>query len=82
MPAKDAHHEAVIEALEKDGWQITHDPLRILWQEKVMFVDLGAEPIIAAENAQEKSAVEIKTFANPNAITDIHPAAGQYIFYQ
>ena len=47
-----------------------------------MFVDLGAEPIIAAEKAQEKIAVEIKTFVNPHAINDIHSAAGQYIFYR
>lgn len=82
MPAKDIHHNAVIEALKKDGWQITHDLLRVLWQEKVMFVDLGAEPIIAAEKAKEKIAVEVKTFINPSAISDIHPAAGQYVFYR
>lgn len=82
MPAKDIHHGAVIEALKKVGWKITHDPLRVLWQGKVMFVDLGAEPIIAAEKAQEKIAVEIKTFVNPHAINDIHSAAGQYIFYR
>lgn len=82
MSAKDKHHDAVIEALKKDGWKITHSPLRILWEQKVMFVDLGAEPIIAAEKEQEKIAVEIKTFANPNALNDIHPAAGQYVFYR
>lgn len=59
MSAKDTHHDAVVEALEKDGWKITHDPLRILWEQKVMFVDLGAEPIIAAEKEHEKIAVEI-----------------------
>lgn len=82
MPAKDTYHDAVREALEKDGWKITHDPLRIVWQGKTMFVDLGAEPIIAAEKEHEQIAVEIKTFSNPDAVNDIHPAVGQYIFYR
>lgn len=48
---------AVREALRKDGWTITHDPLRVLWQEKTLFVDLGAERILAAERGPEKIAV-------------------------
>jgi len=82
MPARDTYHDAVCKALEKDGWKITHDPLRILWQGKVMFVDLGAEPIIAAEKEHQRIAVEIKTFPNPNGVNDIHEAAGQYVFYR
>jgi hypothetical protein len=31
MPAKDFYHETVKNALLKDGWQITHDPLRLSW---------------------------------------------------
>lgn len=29
MPARDAFHDAVRHALEKDGWTITHDPFPI-----------------------------------------------------
>jgi hypothetical protein len=29
MPAKDIYHDTVKNALVKDGWTITHDPLRI-----------------------------------------------------
>ena len=29
MPAKDIHHDTVKNALIKDGWTITHDPLRL-----------------------------------------------------
>lgn len=82
MPAKDIHHDVVRRALEADGWKITNDPLRVLWQNKVLFVDLGAEPIIAAEKEQEQIAVEIKTFSNPDAVNSIHSAVGQYIFYR
>ncbi len=29
MSAKDAFHEVVKTALQKDGWQITHDPYNL-----------------------------------------------------
>ena len=29
MPAKDTYHEAVVGALNKEGWTITDDPLTI-----------------------------------------------------
>ncbi len=38
-------------ALERDGWTITHDPLRLRWGAKDLYVDLGAEQILAAEKA-------------------------------
>ena len=30
MPAKNLYHDAVIAALQTDGWSITHDPLHQL----------------------------------------------------
>ena len=62
MPARDIYHETVKNALVKDGWTITHDPLRLrLRRGKNLFVDLGAERLLAAERGTEKIAVEIKT---------------------
>jgi hypothetical protein len=29
MPARDLYHDAVKNALVKDGWTITHDPIRL-----------------------------------------------------
>ncbi len=29
MPAKDIYHDTVKKALIKDGWKITHDPLKL-----------------------------------------------------
>ncbi len=50
MPAKDKFHDVVKVALEKDGWQITHDPLLLRIQGIAdMYVDLGAEKLIAAD---------------------------------
>lgn len=46
MPAKDIYHDAVKNALIKEGWIITDDPLHLKWGQKDMYVDLGAkEPI-------------------------------------
>lgn len=58
MPAKDRYHDAVKAALVRDGWTITHDPLTLRWGKKDMFVDLGAEKLLAAEKGERKIAVE------------------------
>ena len=29
MPARDSHHNTVRSAIEKDGWTVTNDPLRV-----------------------------------------------------
>ena len=63
MPAHDIYHDTVKSALVKDGWTITHDPIRLrLRRGKNLFVDLGAELLLAAERGAEKIAVEIKSF--------------------
>lgn len=82
MPAKDIFHDIVKRALQKDGWVITHDPLFVEWGEAEMYVDLGAEKLIAAQKDQEKIAVEIKSFLAPSVMSDFHNAVGQYIDYR
>ncbi|MFP4123380.1 MAG: element excision factor XisH family protein [Coleofasciculus sp.] len=47
MPAKDIYHDTVKNALIKDDWIITNDPLTIEWGKKDLFIDLGAEKLIA-----------------------------------
>lgn len=49
MPRKDAIHDAVKTALTKDGWQVTDDPLFLEHGDDDMYVDLGAERLLAAE---------------------------------
>lgn len=43
MPAKDIYHDHVRNALIKDGWTITHDPLVLKWGLKDLYINLGAE---------------------------------------
>lgn len=83
MPAKDIYHETVKTALIKDGWIITSDPFRIrLAKGKNLFVDLGAERLIAADKGLEKIAVEIKSFRRSSDIKDLEEALGQFVLYE
>ena len=81
MSAKDIFHEAVKQGLQKDGWMITDDPLKFKFGNVNFRVDLGAERLIGAERAEEKIAVEIKSFLNPSAVTDFYSALGQFLSY-
>ncbi len=82
MPARDIFHDAVRKGLEKEGWVITDDPLRIRSGRVDMQIDLGAERIIAAEKGEEKIAVEIKSFISPSNISEFHTALGQFLNYR
>lgn len=79
--AKDFIHDAVKNALVKDGWIITHDPLTIKYGDLPVFVDLGAERVIAAQRNQKKIAVEIKSFIGRSVMRDMERALGQYVVY-
>jgi len=82
MATIDLIHNAVKNALIKDGWTITHDPYVIKYEEVTLFADLGAERAIAAELAGNKIVVEIKSFVGRSPIQDIKIALGQYDLYQ
>jgi hypothetical protein len=84
MPARDIFHETVKQALIKDGWTITADPFVIKLRDSDMnvYVDLAAERIIAAEKANEKIAVEVKSFVGTSFMMDFHEALGQFLDYR
>ena len=82
MPRKDLYHNQVRRALEKDGWTITHDPMRFRWKGRTIWPDLGIEKVIAAERGAEKIAVEIKSFTNAALLADFYEALGQYDVYK
>ncbi len=80
--AKDIFHQQVKNALIKDRWNITHDPLTIRISEAVKLqIDLAAESAIGAERDSEKIAVEIKSFIGESDISSFHTALGQYLNY-
>jgi hypothetical protein len=82
VAAHDIFHDAVKHAREKEGWLITHDPLSLQIGGVEMYIDLGAEQLIAAEKQGEKIAVEIKSFVAVSVLYEFHLAIGQYRNYQ
>lgn len=53
--ARDFFHHTVENALIKDGWIITHDPLFIKLENKKLTydIDIGAEKIVSAEKIEK-----------------------------
>ncbi|MFN9736013.1 MAG: XisH family protein [Microcystis sp.] len=82
MPAKDIYHEAVKNALIKDGWSILAAPYEIKYKDAELFADLAAEKPLAAERNGRKIVVEIKSFLSPSPMRDFEIALGQYILYR
>ncbi len=82
MPAKDIYHDNVKNALIKDGWTITADPLKLQYGKRKFYVDLGAEKLLAAEKDNQKIAVEIKSFIGNSEMDDLENALGQYVLYE
>ena len=81
MPRRDIIHNAVRNALVKDGWIITADPYRIAYGEEDFYIDLAAQLPLAAERGGQKIAVEIKSFIGRSPVNDLQEALGQYALY-
>ncbi|MBE9009278.1 XisH family protein [Pseudanabaenaceae cyanobacterium LEGE 13415] len=81
MPRLDRIHNAVKNALIKDGWSITDDPYVIQYRRTILYADLGAERPIAAERDGRKLVVEVKSFIGASKIQDLKEALGQYDIY-
>lgn len=79
--AKDAYHDIVKRALEKDGWRVTHDPFVIEFKGLRVMADLGAERFFAAERENNQIAVEVKVFGGKSKISEFEQALGQYDLY-
>ncbi len=79
MPARDLYHDAVRNALVKDGWTITHDPYRIVVDQETGGFVPGVERLRAAERAGTKIAVEVKDFQGPSDIEDLQQSLGHYL---
>ena len=82
MPQKDSHHDLVRNALEKDGWTITHDPFTIRLEDVKFYVDLAAEKTIETDGETRKIAIEIKVFGGLSFLNEFEKAVGQYLIYK
>lgn len=66
-------HNSAKAALQNDGWTVT-EPLYLRLGDDQLRIDWSSERLIAAERAQEKIAVEVKSFVGASAIADFHTA--------
>jgi hypothetical protein len=80
--AKDIYHEAVKNALIKDGWTITADPYPLEYEDVELYPDLAVEKLISETQKQRKIIIEIKSFISLSLMKDFELALGQYIFYR
>ncbi len=82
MPRRDLYHDAVVAALEREGGASTDDPLRLVYGGRNLYVDLGAENLLAAAKEGRRIAVEIKSFVRVSDLADLENALGQYVLYR
>ena len=82
MPQRDRIHDAVKNALVKDGWTITADPFSMRYEELRVMADLAAEKSLLAERGTESIVVEIKTFGGRSFVRELEMALGQYFLYE
>jgi XisH protein len=80
--ARDKFHNNVREGLIKEGWRVTAEQLRIDLDETFVEIDLMAEMILVAERADEKIAVEVKSFLGASIMSEFHGAVGQFLDYR
>jgi hypothetical protein len=81
MPALDLYHNAVKQALIKDGWIVPQSTPPSLGTQD-MYVDLGAKRLIVAERSEQKIAVEVKCFIGESEMQACRDAVGQFAIYR
>jgi XisH protein len=79
--AKDKFHNIVKNALIKEGWMVTADPMSFKVGEVNFQIDLAADRILTAEKENVKIAVEVKSFTQQSPLHAFHEAIGQYDNY-
>ncbi len=82
MPAKDKFFDAVLKALEADGWTITDEEFYLPFAARTAYIDILAEKPVTAEKAGRKIAVEVKTFGSAARMSELEKAVGQFVIYK
>ena len=81
MARRDVIHDAVKNALIKDGWQITADPYRIIFKDATLEADMRADKLFVATRENRSIVIEVKSFLRPSFIHEFLSACGQYQAY-
>ncbi len=79
MPAKDRHHDIVLRALIKDGWKIIDEQVKVIVEDRYLFIDIEAQKI--SDNAI--ILVEVKELDSTAAqLEALASAVGKYFLYR
>jgi XisH protein len=84
MAARDLYYDLVKNALRKDGWRITHNPLRLPQQAHGTQTQPGEvteEPLLAAAKDERKIAVAVKSFVGRCDAADLQKALEHLRYY-
>jgi hypothetical protein len=58
--ARDIYHQICKKAVTKNGWNVTHDPLRLTWGGRDMYIDLGAEQLLRLKKVNNSLRLRLK----------------------
>ena len=79
MPAKDHYHDAVIRALVKDGWTIIGEQVKVIVEDRNLFIDIEA----SRESDNQMALIEVKELdAVSSPIDALASAVGKYFLYR
>lgn len=79
MPAKDRYHDAVVRALQKDGWTILREQVELIVPPRHLWIDLRA----SKEDHTVVILVEVKGFdTGTSPVAYLSDAIGQCIVYK
>lgn len=79
MPAKDRYHDKVIRALIKDGWTITGEQVKVIVEERNLFIDIEA----SRSSDNRLALIEVKELdAVSSPIDALASAVGKYFLYR
>ena len=79
MPAKDLYHDAVVNALRKDGWRILKEQFRLVIENRKAWLDIRA----SKQQPREVIFIEVKSFENiPSQVAYLQQILGQYLLYR
>lgn len=82
MPRKDTIHDAVKNALIKDGWNVTKEQFRIHYDDMDVYADLRIEKDEGENLTRRALVIEIKSFVEDSAAHSLGTALGQYEMYR
>jgi hypothetical protein len=82
MPAFDRCHEQVVQALQREGWNVDGEQVTLALGKRRIFVDLHA---VRGENGsqQQMMLIEVKCFPISTTVNEeLYHAIGQYLVYR